>query len=99
MPATAKLINRIELYQQAASQINAAVPADAMRSSTLMDGKVREGKDPKGYAGSVVGIFEALPSTSQARLLAGRNLAKHQQDSLFFQHIAQAAQGTNIDAP
>jgi nitrate/nitrite transport system substrate-binding protein len=27
-----------------------AVPADAMHSSTLMDGTVWEGKDPMGYA-------------------------------------------------
>jgi len=48
--AVAKQINRIELYKQAASQLNVAVPAEAMRSSTLMDGTVWDGKDPKGYA-------------------------------------------------
>ena len=48
--AIAKQINRIELYQQAASQLNVAVPADAMRSSKLMDGTVWDGKDAKGYA-------------------------------------------------
>ncbi len=47
--AVAKQINRIELYQQAASQCGVVVPADAMRSSTLMDGAVWDGKDPKGY--------------------------------------------------
>ena len=48
--AVAKQINRIELYRQAAAQLNVAVPADAMRSSTLMDGAVWDGKDPEGYA-------------------------------------------------
>jgi len=48
----AKQINRIDLYQQAASQLNVAVPADVMRSSKLMDGTVWQGKDPKGYAAS-----------------------------------------------
>lgn len=53
--AVAKQVNCIELYRQAASQCGVAVPAEAMRSSTLMDGTVWDGKDPKGYAGS----FEA----------------------------------------
>ena len=48
--AVAKQINRIELYKEAAAQLNVAVPADAMRSSTLMDGTVWDGKDPAGYA-------------------------------------------------
>lgn len=48
--AVAKQINRIELYQQAAAQLNVAVPADVMRSSTLMDGTVWDGKNPQGYA-------------------------------------------------
>ncbi|HUV98921.1 MAG TPA: CmpA/NrtA family ABC transporter substrate-binding protein [Gallionella sp.] len=48
--AIAKQINRIELYRQAAAQLNVAVPADAMRSSRLMDGTVWDGKDPMGYA-------------------------------------------------
>ncbi|MGC2048277.1 MAG: CmpA/NrtA family ABC transporter substrate-binding protein [Gallionella sp.] len=48
--AVAKQINRIELYRQAAAQLNVAVPADVMRSSTLMDGTVWDGIDPVGYA-------------------------------------------------
>jgi nitrate/nitrite transport system substrate-binding protein len=48
--AVAKQINRIELYQQAAAQLNVAVPAEVMRSSRLMDGTVWDGKDAKGYA-------------------------------------------------
>lgn len=50
--AVAKQINRIELYQQAASQLGVTVPAEVMRSSKLMDGTVWDGKDPKGYAAS-----------------------------------------------
>ena len=48
----AKQINRVELYSQAASQLNVAVPESAMRSSILMDGSVWNGQDPKGYAAS-----------------------------------------------
>lgn len=48
--AIAKQINRIELYRQAASQCGVAVPADAMRSSILMDGTVWDGKNAKLYA-------------------------------------------------
>jgi len=48
--AVAKQINRIELYRQAATQLNVAAPAEVMRSSTLMDGSVWDGKDPQGYA-------------------------------------------------
>ncbi|MGB9093990.1 MAG: nitrate ABC transporter substrate-binding protein, partial [Gallionella sp.] len=48
--ADARQINCVELYSQAAAQLDVAVPADVMRSSTLMDGTVWDGKDPKGYA-------------------------------------------------
>jgi nitrate/nitrite transport system substrate-binding protein len=48
--AVAKQINRIDIYEQAASQCGVAVPADAMRSSRLMDGTVWDGKDAKEYA-------------------------------------------------
>jgi nitrate/nitrite transport system substrate-binding protein len=48
----AKQINQIDLYKQAASQVKVAVPKDVMRSSKLIDGKVWDGKDPKGYAAS-----------------------------------------------
>ena len=44
--AVAKQIDRIELYQQVAAQLNVAVPTDAMRSSRLMDVTVWDGKDP-----------------------------------------------------
>ena len=48
--AVARQINRIELYSQAEAQLNVAVPADVMRSSTLIDDSVWDGKDPQGYA-------------------------------------------------
>lgn len=48
--AVAQQINQIELYKQAASQLNIAVPKDVMRSSKLIDGKVWDGKDPAKYA-------------------------------------------------
>lgn len=46
----AKQVNQIELYRQAAAQLDVPVPADPMRTSTLMDGVVWDGKDPKKYA-------------------------------------------------
>lgn len=51
-PGVASQINQVELYQQAASQVNVVVPQDVMRSSTLMDGTVWDGSDPAGYAAS-----------------------------------------------
>jgi nitrate/nitrite transport system substrate-binding protein len=48
----ASRINRVELYKQAASQVNVDVPGDVLRSSTLMDGKVWDGSDPQQYAAS-----------------------------------------------
>ena len=50
--AVARQINRIDLYSQAAAQLNVAVPADAMCSSRLLDGTVWDGKDPVGYVAS-----------------------------------------------
>ena len=48
----AKEINQIDLYKQAASALKINVPKDVMRTSTLMDGVVWDGKDPKKYADS-----------------------------------------------
>ena len=48
----ARQINQIELYRQAASRLNVAVPRDVMRSSTLMDGTVWDGTEPGKYAAS-----------------------------------------------
>jgi nitrate/nitrite transport system substrate-binding protein len=48
----AKEINRVDLYKEAASALKVNVPKDVMRTSTLMDGVVWDGKDPKKYADS-----------------------------------------------
>lgn len=50
--AVAKQINRIDLYQQAASQLKVSVPKDVLRSSRLIDGVVWDGKNPAQYADS-----------------------------------------------
>ena len=50
--AVAKQINQIDLYKEAASQLNISVPKDPMRTSRLMDGVVWDGKNPKAYATS-----------------------------------------------
>jgi len=48
--AVAKQVNQIELYTQAATQLKVPVPKDPMRSSTLVDGVVWDGKNPAAYA-------------------------------------------------
>jgi len=50
--AVAKKVNQLELYKQAATQLKISVPADPLRSSTLFDGTVWDGKNPKAYADS-----------------------------------------------
>lgn len=50
--AVAQQINQIDLYKQAASQLNIAVPKNVMRSSKLIDGKVWDGSNPAQYADS-----------------------------------------------
>ena len=50
--AVAKQVNQVELYKQAAAQVNASVPKEPMRVSKLIDGVVWDGKDPRKYAGS-----------------------------------------------
>ncbi len=50
--AVARQINRIDLYQQAASQLKVSVPKDVLRSSKLIDGVVWDGKNPAQYADS-----------------------------------------------
>lgn len=50
--AVARQINRIDLYQQAASQLQVSVPKEPMRSSKLIDGVVWDGKNPAQYADS-----------------------------------------------
>jgi len=48
----AQQINQIELYRQAATQLQVPIPADPMRTSTLIDGVVWNGRDPARYADS-----------------------------------------------
>lgn len=48
----ARKVNRIDLYEQAAAAAGAPVPGSDLRSSTFMDGKLWDGKDPRGYADS-----------------------------------------------
>jgi len=50
--AVARQINQLELYQQAASQLQVNVPKDPMRSAKLLDGTVWDGRDPRKYADS-----------------------------------------------
>jgi ABC-type nitrate/sulfonate/bicarbonate transport system substrate-binding protein len=60
--AVAQQVQQLELYRQAASNLGIAIPATAMRSSTLIDGKLWDGSDPAGYARSF-----ALHALSDAR--------------------------------
>jgi two-component system, oxyanion-binding sensor len=62
--AVAQQVQQLDLYRQAASQLGIAIPADAMRSSTLIDGKLWDGSDPAGYARSFA--LHALTDTHQA---------------------------------
>jgi nitrate/nitrite transport system substrate-binding protein len=48
--AVAKKVNRIELYKEAAALAKVPLPASPMRTSTLIDGTVWNGSDPKTYA-------------------------------------------------
>jgi nitrate/nitrite transport system substrate-binding protein len=50
--AVAKKVNRIDIYKQAAVLTGTPLPASEMRTSTLMDGKLWDGKDPAAYADS-----------------------------------------------
>ena len=50
--AVAKQVNRLDVYKDAAAMAKASVPRSPMRTSTLIDGAVWDGKDPKRYAGS-----------------------------------------------
>ncbi|WP_112992908.1 CmpA/NrtA family ABC transporter substrate-binding protein [Herminiimonas fonticola] len=49
---TAKSVNRIDLYKEAATMANVPIPKNVMRSSKLIDGVVWDGKNPKAYAES-----------------------------------------------
>jgi nitrate/nitrite transport system substrate-binding protein len=48
--AVAKEINQIEIFKQAAAQVKATVPKDAMRAGKFLDGITWDGKDPRKYA-------------------------------------------------
>ncbi|MDH0487610.1 ABC transporter substrate-binding protein [Klebsiella michiganensis] len=51
--AVAQRINRIDVWKEAAQAVGGiSAPTQAMRSSTLIDGKVWNGADPEGYARS-----------------------------------------------
>ncbi|TXH66855.1 MAG: nitrate ABC transporter substrate-binding protein [Thiothrix sp.] len=49
---TAKKVNQIELYKQAAELTKTALPSSDLRESTLIDGIKWDSKDPKAYADS-----------------------------------------------
>lgn len=51
--AIAREVNRIDLYRDGAALAGVALPLAAMRSSTLLDGRVWNGSDPAGYAASL----------------------------------------------
>ena len=48
--AVAGQINRTALYRDAAKAAGVALPADELRRSVLMDGRVWDGSDLRGYA-------------------------------------------------
>ncbi|RZS84169.1 CmpA/NrtA family ABC transporter substrate-binding protein [Pigmentiphaga kullae] len=48
--ATARQVNRIDVYKQAASAAGVSLPKSEMRSSKLVDGIVWDGKNPAAYA-------------------------------------------------
>ena len=66
--AIAGQVQQLNLYREAASQLGIALPASAMRSSTLIDGKVWDGNDPAGYARSFA--LHALSDSTQASVSA-----------------------------
>jgi nitrate/nitrite transport system substrate-binding protein len=50
--AIAKQVNQTALYKEAAAQVKASVPKSDLRKSTMVDGVVWDGSNPKQYAGS-----------------------------------------------
>jgi nitrate/nitrite transport system substrate-binding protein len=48
--AVAARVNQIDLYREAAGLLGIAVPDTPMRASTLLDGRLWDGKDPEAYA-------------------------------------------------
>jgi nitrate/nitrite transport system substrate-binding protein len=62
----ARQVQQLALYSQAAEALGVAVPKTPMRSSQLIDGKVWDGSDPKGYAHSfkLHALADAAPVTA-----------------------------------
>ena len=50
--AVARQVNQIALYKEAAAMAKVPLPKSDLRTSTLIDGVVWDGKDPKKYAAS-----------------------------------------------
>lgn len=50
--AVAREVNRIDLYRDGAALAGVSVPDSPMRSSTLLDGRLWNGRDPAGHAAS-----------------------------------------------
>ncbi|MCL6554780.1 MAG: ABC transporter substrate-binding protein [Burkholderiales bacterium] len=50
--ATARAINRIDLYRDAATATRTALPKEPLRTSRLIDGVVWDGRNPQAYADS-----------------------------------------------
>lgn len=50
--AVAAKVNRIDLYRQGAEMTSTPVPASVLRTSTLIDGVVWDGRQPQAYAAS-----------------------------------------------
>jgi nitrate/nitrite transport system substrate-binding protein len=50
--AVAKQVNQIDLYKQAATAAKVSVPKSDMRKTTMIDGVVWDGSNPKQYASS-----------------------------------------------
>ncbi|MEB0076329.1 CmpA/NrtA family ABC transporter substrate-binding protein [Pseudomonas sp. CCI3.2] len=64
--AIAAQVHQLELYGQAAKAVGVTVPASAMRSSQLIDGKIWDGSDPQAYAHSFK--LHALVDTALTRV-------------------------------
>nr|WP_229440528.1 CmpA/NrtA family ABC transporter substrate-binding protein [Massilia sp. BSC265] len=50
--AVASSVNQVELYKEAATMTRTPIPKSPLRSSTLMDGALWDGRNPKAYAAS-----------------------------------------------
>ncbi|MBS7660379.1 ABC transporter substrate-binding protein [Pseudomonas lalucatii] len=66
--AVASQVQQLGLYHEAATAVGVALPASAMRSSVLLDGKVWDGSDPAAYARSFA--LHALADAASAATAA-----------------------------